>query len=625
MFKNSHRVAFRWLGAVLVLAAALAAAVPACAQSTPPATSASLPGEYWIYEVNPFVGYQWFQIYAKDKSSRISELDPGLVVGFRVSEDFWKYIGLEQSFTAGFNDLRLRPFGLQSRVGADARNYTLAINPVFHFTPRQSKFRPFVTAGPGVTWYKPSQGLNDSVPGSLPLFSELKTKYGPAVIYGGGIKYNATRRVGVRFDVRGLLTQGSYFGLPSVATAPGTVYSPHHGAENAIAVTAGLIFRFGQRSDEVTIPPAPTPAPAPVAAVPPPAPKAAADIRIAGISGARDVCPGDPVRLEVAASGWLPDQTPSYQWMIDGQPVSGATSSIFDVPTAGAPGAKTVTVQVSVPDSSKTSDPVTVRIKDYSVPVVQFPLAQSTIPFGTKLPLNATAQGSECGGATSLRYSASEGSISGDTFDSGTLAFDPASRLKQQVKVVHLTATATDQKGGTGSAAADVTVTLSPEARRLDDIVFPAFNARVNNCAKRLLLEQLTPMLRDDPKATVILIGHRDELEKGQAAAKLYRARTQNAAAVLSAGAGICPQLELSRVKVNWVGSDQTSPAKPLLCGTSTEVKERSGQIVKESDQRAQFRRVEVWIVPGGAAMPAGITGLQDAPASDVTKLGCPK
>jgi outer membrane protein OmpA-like peptidoglycan-associated protein len=132
-------------------------------------------------------------------------------------------------------------------------------------------------------------------------------------------------------------------------------------------------------------------------------------------------------------------------------------------------------------------------------------------------------------------------------------------------------------------------------------------------------------MLRDDPNATVILIGHRDEREKGKAAAKLDRARTLNAAAVLSAGTGICPQLELSRLKVNWVGNDQSTPTKPLLCGTSTDVKERSGQTVNSSDQRAPFRRVEVWIVPGGAAMPAGIAGLQDAPAADVKKLGCPK
>jgi hypothetical protein len=44
-------------------------------------------------------------------------------------------------------------------------------------------------------------------------------------------------------------------------------------------------------------------------------------------------------------------------------------------------------------------------------------------------------------------------------------------------------------------------------------------------------MEQLTPMLRDDPNAMVVLIGRRDECEKGKAAAKLDRVRTLNAAA----------------------------------------------------------------------------------------------
>lgn len=613
MNKIPHMIMFRRRGALIAAAAALLAAVPALPQSAPPAKPTPPPGEYAIYELSPFAGYQWFQLYA-NSSTRISKFDSGVVLGLRMTEDYWKYIGLEQSFTVGFNDFLIHPYGVPQFAEANAHNYNIAVNPVFYMTPRESKLRPFITVGPGLAWYTAGKTLNtSSMPGAIPPLAPLSTHYSPSLIYGLGVKYNATRSIGLRVDVRGTWTQDQHYSLPDYQTGIGSFYSPDHGSENALMVTGGITFRFGHRTDYV--PPAP----------PPPAPKPVADIRISGVSGAKDVCPGENVRLDVAATGWLPDQTPSYQWMVNGEPVAGATASSFVVPTVDGSGSKSITVKVSVPDSSKTSDPVTVRVKDYSAPTVQFALAQSSVPFGTKVPLNATARGSECGGPPTLRYTTSDGSISGDTLDTGTLAFDSANRLKQQSKVVHLTATATDAKGGTGSATADVTVTLSPEARRLDDIVFPAGNARVNNCAKRLLIEQLTPMLRDDPKATVILIGHRDEREKGKVAAKLDRSRTLNAAAVLSAGTGICPQLELSRVKVNWVGTDQSSPTRPLLCGSSTDVKERSGQAIKSNDQRAQFRRVEVWIVPGGAAMPAGVSGLQDAPASEVTKLGCPK
>jgi outer membrane protein OmpA-like peptidoglycan-associated protein len=582
MKSTSHTVAFERL-AVLTAAAALILATPVLAQNTS-ANSGSSPGEYSIYEVNPFFGYQWF--YGKYGTSPNSKLLGGPVLGFRVVEDFWNHAGLEESFTIGMNDLRLDQPGLPWTIDSEARNYTLAINPLFYATPRQSRVRPFVTAGAGVTRFAPDG---------------IGARYSPALLVGAGIKFNATSRLGLRFDVRGVFAD-----------------TQHANAfdQKALQATGGITIRFGRRTEEVQAPEAPPP--------PTPTPTPVPEIRISGISGAHDVCPGETLQLEVAASGWLPGQTPSYQWMIDGQPVAGATDSSFTVPTS-ASGVKTITVGVRAGEASKTSEPVTVRVKDYSAPTVRFPLAQSSIPFGTKLPLDAVATSSECGGATTIRYSASEGTIADNTFDSGTVGFDLSNRLKEQTKVVQLTATATDARGGTGSATSDLTVTLSPEARRLDDIVFPPNSARVNNCAKRLLLEQLTPMLREDASATVILIGHRDEHEKGRAAAGLDRARTLNAAAVLSAGTGICPQLELSRMKVGWVGTDQSSPAKPLLCGTSTEVKERSGQAVKASDQRAQYRRVEVWFVPGGAAMPPGITSLQDVPESEVRKLGCPK
>ena len=62
---------------------------------------------------------------------------------------------------------------------------------------------------------------------------------------------------------------------------------------------------------------------------------------------------------------------------------------------------------------------------------------------------------------------------------------------------------------------------------------------------------------------------------------------------------------------------------RPTFCGSSTEVRatKRAGA---KADARAPYRRVEVWIVPSGAAMPTGVN-LQDAPAAEVKALKCPK
>jgi hypothetical protein len=308
--------------------------------------------------------------------------------------------------------------------------------------------------------------------------------------------------------------------------------------------------------------------------------------------------------------------------MVNGQPVASATGSSYDMPDGAA---ASVTVQVTAANPPVTSAAANFTINPLTPPTLTF-TAPNTVPYTSgPITLQATATPSPCGGPVTVRYSGE--AVTGNTFNPGSVSgFDMGNRLRQQTKTVPITATATDAKNQTVTRTAPVTVTLGPEARRLDDIVFPNMSSRVNNCGKRLLLEELTPMLRNDPGAKVILIGHRDEHERGgKTALALDTTRVLNAAAVLSAGKGICPQLDLSRIMMKAVGTDQSSTPRPALCGASTNVKEKSGQTVKESDKNAEYRRVEVWIVPSGAADPAGITGLTPVPSAAVTKLGCPK
>ena len=313
----------------------------------------------------------------------------------------------------------------------------------------------------------------------------------------------------------------------------------------------------------------------------------------------------------------------AYQWMVNGQPVAGATSSSYDMPDAAG---ASVTVQVTTQNPPVTSAAANFTINALTPPTLTFAVSPDTVPYTSgPIPLRAVATASGCGGAVTVRYSG-EG-VTGASFNPGSVSgFDMGNRLREQRHPVTITATATDAKNQTVSRTAPVTVTLNPEARRLDDVVFQSMSSRVNNCGKRLLLEELTPMLRNDPGAKVILIGHRDEKEKGsKVALALDTTRVINAAAVLSAGKGICPQLDLSRILMKAVGTDQSATPRPALCGASTNVKERAGQEVKESDKNAEYRRVEIWIVPSGAANPAGVTGLTPVPTADVQKAGCPK
>jgi outer membrane protein OmpA-like peptidoglycan-associated protein len=572
--------------------------------------------EYSIYDVTLFGGAQFFDVFRDHPAHSFAD---GPLFGVRFTQDFSKYVGVEESFGYGINNLRLKPFPPSpiGEVGAGVRNYQLAAGPVFHFTPRGSKIRPFVMLGAGATWYSPTGDANNQF--RNPAFSsqygvrDIDMRYGPAGIWGAGLKINASRRIGFRLDVRGMLTQTPHFGLPTDPSGPGTLYIPRHGSEHALQATAGVTFRFGLRSEG---PPPPPPVPPP----PPPPPKP--EIQLGALTGIMDVCAGDT--LTVAAPATVSTGAPlTYEWRLNDQ-ATGGNSPKITIPTQGLSGPQTVAVRVSTEGASQSATG-TFNLKPYTPPTATLTGLPATIKYGETLPVSATAAptSSDCGGNVALTYTVSEGSISNGVFDSNGVKFDLSNRSRRQTRTVKVVATATDQKGGTGRAEGDITVVLDPEARRLDDLVFPAGNSRVNNCAKRLLLEELTPLLREEPTSRVILVGHRDERETGRAAATLDRSRAMNAAAVVSAGTGICPQLETSRISIVTAGTNQDSTPRPSLCADS--VQERRGQAVRKADPRAGFRRVEVWFVPEGAALPAALQNATPVPADQLKALGCPK
>jgi len=604
----------------IILLTALAAlvtagpALPQNAASKSSANAADQEGPYSLIDISAFFGTQWYQIYQGSAGSGHDFFEARPVVGARVTDNFSKYVGVEAGYTVGFNRFAVQPTGGTNYATVASRNGLVSLLGVINLRPRDSKFRPFFVVGPGAITYW-AGGLTQPGSGVQALPANFKTQTFPALVYGLGAQINLNRKFAVRYDVRGVWSaKTADFGLAALPDGPGSIYVAHNHGESSLQFTVGFVFRTLYHEP-----------PAPVAAAPPPPPPAPVEnIQVSTISGARaGVCPGDNVRLEVTASGWLSNQTPTYTWYVNGQEVQGATGPMFNLPTANASGTQAVKVTVAAGNSSKTSDTVDVMIGSLAPPTIQFSVSPMTIAYGDKLPLNATANASACGMPVSVRYAASEGSIAGNTFDSTGVTFDLNNRLKQQSQTVQLTATATDSKNESTSATANVTVTLKPEARRLDDIVFQPRSARVNNCGKRLLIDVLTPILRNDPDAKVILIGHRDTNESARS--RVDEQRVLNAAAVLSAGKGICPQLDLSRVMVKWVGTDQASATRPALCGSSTDVKERNGQAVRESDTRAQYRRVEIWVVPGGAEMPAGISDLQPASEKEIKAKGCPR
>ena len=220
--------------------------------------------------------------------------------------------------------------------------------------------------------------------------------------------------------------------------------------------------------------------------------------------------------------------------------------------------------------------------------------------------------------------SASEGSVTGNQFDSSAVQFN-VSDAAEQSKTVAFEARVQDV-GGTGTANARIVVKRPAMATRLPDIIFPPRSSRVNNCGKRVLLEELKSFMERDPRGNVVLVGHVSDGET--APSGLDQQRALNAAAVISAGQGICGSFPTTQILVAAVGpADNGTGFQPNFCGASATPRtaERLGQAVKDSDEQARFRRVEVWFVPPGGKPPASASEYQNASTLAVSSLGCPK
>jgi hypothetical protein len=325
-----------------------------------------------------------------------------------------------------------------------------------------------------------------------------------------------------------------------------------------------------------------------------------------------EVCPGETVRLVPSYSGVSPTQLSHSSWFVNGQPVSQTGSYEFNS-EGRAPGTYTVKVTTGGDAFNPGSAETTVTVREYQPPTGTVQANPAKISAGDKSSLSSQFQG-QCGGPIqAATYEASEGAIQGDQFDSSNIQWDTSSSAEQR-KTVTITAKAADNRS-TGTATTTIDVVRGAVAMpvRLPDLLFPANNSRVNNCAKRILLEQLRAYYERDSSGTVALVGHSsaDETRSG-----LAEQRALNAAAVITAGTGVCLSIPQSQVQVSYPGVDQNGVSfESGFCRSS----------VGPIGPSTEMRRVVVWFVPSGGQIPASVTNSQSASALPVSSLGCPK
>jgi hypothetical protein len=527
-----------------------------------------------IPRVETFFGYSWARFDATSNRAPAYNAHGG---DAQLIYNFNRWVGIVGDF-GGYHN------GSVGRI-ADATVVNFQVGPRLSFRKRK-RVNPYVQALFG--------GVHQSVSGpvGIPVFGDESTF---AMLLGGGVDI----RLGHRVAFRPFEADYFYTRLHNPA-----VFTLSQNQDN-VRLSGGFAFRFGGEK--------PTPPPAPA-----PAPKPKPTLAMSLTAPRTEVCEGESISLTPTMSG-----TPSgvnYKWTVNGQ--AAGTGQHFDFATAGhAPGAYRIGVTAQGDAYQPAQAETAITVKEYRAPTGTVQASPAEVMAGGKSTLTATFEG-QCGGTIGAPvFTASEGAVNGTEFDSTGVTFDAAAKGEQR-KPVTITASATDERNHTGTATTTVTV-IQPAtiaAVRLPDILFPSGSARVNNCGKRVLLEQLRSYFERDPGGKAVLVGHRAESEP----ATIAQERVRNAAAVITAGTGICTSVPLDQVVVSAPGVDQGGVAfEPNFCAAS--VLERPGQGVSASDQMAQYRRVTVWFVPTGGKLPESLGDHETAAALNLGALGCPK
>src|SRR5262249_16289310 len=154
-----------------------------------------------------------------------------------------------------------------------------------------------------------------------------------------------------------------------------------------------------------------------------------------------------------------------------------------------------------------------ITVRDYRAPELTGSATPNEINAGDRASIALTPQITDCNGRVIYSCKADEGTVSSGPpfeFNSTGVAFDMTDRSRPQTKVVNVSWRAADGRGASSSATIPVTVNLAAlgQAQRFDDVIFPAGSARVNNCGKRILLEEVYPLLAQHPDWDLVIVGH---------------------------------------------------------------------------------------------------------------------
>lgn len=174
-----------------------------------------------------------------------TQFQNGVKIGIRGTLNLTEHWGAEGTYSFSSNDLqvtRVQPAAVET---FGIHLHQLTANAIYFFTARDKAFRPFLTAGLGLSRYSPTSDAK--------LAAAQNFLGQPAVLtsasafnfnFGGGIESRPWQHFGIRLDLRDHLTAIPRFGLPSSATSPTAPFFPIQGRAQDFEITTGLTYFF---------------------------------------------------------------------------------------------------------------------------------------------------------------------------------------------------------------------------------------------------------------------------------------------------------------------------------------------------------------------------------------------
>jgi hypothetical protein len=168
-------------------------------------SSCALLAQKWEVGVAGGGSFYTQQTFTGSVASADASFTTALAASAWLGNDSGQYIGgeIRYDFEAGSPELT----GGGAKETLAGQTHAIHYDILFHFTPRNSRVRPFVAAGAGVKIYRGTgeelayQGPLESV-GLLTETQQLK----PLISVGGGIKFAVTPSIQLRVEVHDYLT-----------------------------------------------------------------------------------------------------------------------------------------------------------------------------------------------------------------------------------------------------------------------------------------------------------------------------------------------------------------------------------------------------------------------------------